>query len=435
MAATAGTQSVHRRLASGVVYNFIAAAFAQGSTFIVNVLLSRYLGRTLFGQYSVVQVTLAAIANASLLSMSSLTTKFVAEHRTKNPSLASRALTLCSDISTGMGLFGMVGTALLAGVFATHFLHDPSLTVPIALGSVFVLAQNRSLFYTAVLAGLEEYKRYAIAGVISGITYIVVVYMGGRIGFVSGAAAGLSAAAVIFWIVLWVLERQAVQVHGLKRERRFEAFEKDLLAHFAAPAIVCGYVLLGSATWMTGYLYSQKGADETALYAVATNLRMFILFVPLVVSQVSLSLLNNTLGTRDFAVTRRLTVLIIAAFTGLVVLIVWLFGQPILSIFGPKYAVAYPVLLVLAISTVAEGYAGALRGGLNAHRLIWHWLLFVIVPWQVTMVASTFFLVPRYGALGAAYAYLAGAVVYALACTGLQFKARPLEEIAEDPLQ
>ncbi len=421
-------KTVRQRLASGVAYNFIAAAFAQGSTFIANVLLSRLLGKSLFGEYSVVQVTLATIANASLLSMSSVTNKYVAEFRSKDRELASRALTLCSSISTSMGLLGLLGTALLSNVIAASIMRDPRLGIPLALGSIFVFAQNRALLFSAFLAGLEEYRRYAIAAVWSGIAYVVAVYSGASIGGVNGAALGLSIAATIFWIALWWMGRKAIQEHGLTRIKHFDAFEKDLLIRFAVPAVVCGYVLLPCGWLLPTFLYRQWGADESALYADATSFRLLVLAFPLVLSSVGLSVLNNTMGTKDYALTHRITTAVLVGFTTLMLLIIAVFGREILGIFGAHYSPAYPVLLVLAPSAVFEAFSTAMRNRINAQRLMWGWLLAVIVPWQASTMIAMFYFVPRYAAVGAAYSYLIGTIVYAACSWALCVRARPLEQ-------
>jgi len=421
--------AVHRRLASGVAYSFVAAAAAQGSTLIANVLLSRHFGRTWFGQYSVVQVTLATIASVSLLSMSSVTNKFVAEYRTKDPTLASRAFTFCSRVSNVMGLAGLLLTALLSRQIASFFFKDISLAMPLLLGSVFVFAQNRSLFLNAVLAGLEEYKRCAVAAAVSGAAYLIAVYGGAQLGDLNGAAMGLSIAAVTFWIALWVMSRRAFREHKLFSLTKFDQFEKEMLTHFAVPAIASGYLLLPGNWWLSGFLYQQGGPQEMGTYSVATQIRLLLMFLPVVISGVGISVLNNTKGSGDYRSTYRLTTGIIFVFTVLAVGITVLLGPQVLSIFGRGYFNAYPVLLVLALSTIPEGVAAGLRARLNAQRLMWRWLFAVIVPWQGFALLMSVFLIPRYGALGAACSYLAGTVVYLLASWILCFNVRHLEAV------
>ena len=60
---------------------------------------------------------------------------------------------------------------------------------------------------------------------------------------------------------------------------------------------------------------------------------------------------------------------------------------------------------------------------------MWRWLFAVIVPWQGSALLMSVFLIPRYGALGAAYTYLAGTVVYLLASWILCFNVRHLEAV------
>jgi len=421
--------AVQRRLASGVAFNFIAGAAAQGSTLIANVILSRHFGRSWFGQYSVVQLTLATIASISLVSMSSVTNKFVAEYRTKDPDLASRAYAFCSRISNIMGLAGLLLTALLSNVIATVFLKDSSLGIPLLLGAVFVFAQNRSLFLSAVLGGLEEYRRYAIAAVIAGAAYLIAVYGGAWLGSLNGAVIGLSVAAIAFWICLWIQSQRAFHEHKLFSLAKFEKFEKEMLTQFALPAIAAGYLLLPGNWWLTGFLYQQAGAQEVAVYSVATQVRLLLLFLPIVITSVGISVLNHTKGSRDYISAHRLTTGTIFAFTVAGLAITAAIGPFVLSVFGRGYQNGYPVLVVLAASTVAEGVASGLRARLNAQKLMWHWLFAVILPWQGSALVASLILIPRYGALGAAYSYLVGSVMYVLTSWILCFTARHLEAV------
>jgi O-antigen/teichoic acid export membrane protein len=401
-------------MAFGFLYNFIGSAFSQGSTLIANIIVSRMLGKILFGEYSTILVTLTAVANFSLLSMSSVVGKYSAEYREKDKDLAARAISLCSRISNAVGLIGLVLMAVLAAPVAKYVLKDEGLATPILIGSIFVFAQNRALFLYALMAGLEEYQPSAIASMWSGVAYVAFIVTGAHFNQLLGAVAGLSAAAVVFWLCLLSVAIPALKAHGLPKIKKLDAFEKEILVHFAMPAIASGLLLIPGFWWLAAYLFRLFGPGPAAIFSACNNIRVLILFVPLVIGVVGNSVLNNTLGTEHYHRARQLMTVAIALFTAVVVAIVVLFGRSVLQIFGDQYSGGYTVLVVMALSTIPEALGIAFRQRINANRLIWSWFLCVVLPWQTVEFGFSLWAIPKYGAMGAAISYGAGAVVFAL---------------------
>ena len=426
------SKSVHRRLASGIVYNFIATFFAQGSTFATNIIVARMLGVSLFGQFSVVLITLSTVSNVSLMSMSSVVTKFAAEYRQKDPDLAGRAIAICSRISNVMGVVGLLATALLSGLIADVILKDPALSIPLLAGSIYIFFQNRAQFITGLLSGLEEYYRTMVAGVVSGIAYVAIIAFGAYEHQVLGGIAGLSAATVVYWLCLYVMAHPTLKLHGIPKVRKYDEFERNLLFHFAVPAICSGLLLVPGAWWLAADLYRTCGKEAAANYNACTFIRIVILFVPIVITNVGTSVLNNSLGTKAYALTQRLSTTAILLFGTVVFAIVALLAPKILLlVYGKQYVGSASVLIVLAASTIAEGLGYGQRQRINAHRLMWSWLFYVILPWQVSAFCISLWAIPRYGAMGAAGSYAIGVFVFAVASWLLShLKVRSFEESA-----
>ncbi len=407
-------RNLQHRMAFGFVYNFIGSVFSQGSTLVANIIISRMLGKILFGEYSTVLVTLTAVANFSLLSMSSVVGKYSAEYREKDKDLAARAISLCSRISNAVGLIGLVLMAALAAPVAKYVLNDQGLATPILIGSLFVFAQNRALFLYSLMAGLEEYQQSALASMWAGIAYVVLIVVGAHYNQLLGAVSGLSAAAVVFWLCMVWVAMPALKAHGLPKIKKFDAFEKEVLLHFALPAIASGLLLIPGFWWLAAYLYRLYGPGPAAIFSACNSIRVLILFVPMVISVVGNSVLNNTLGTEHYHRARQLMTLAIAIFTAVIVALVVVFASSILRIFGDQYSSGYAVLIVMAVSTIPEALGIAMRQRINANRLIWSWFFMVVLPWQSMEFFSSLWAIPLYGAMGAAISYGAGAAVFAL---------------------
>jgi O-antigen/teichoic acid export membrane protein len=98
-----------------------------------------------------------------------------------------------------------------------------------------------------------------------------------------------------------------------------------------------------------------------------------------------------------------------------VVLVLVLFGRPLLSLYGPGFVAGYPVLVVLAMSQLVIALAGSLAGYLltmTRHQTEAAW---IIGASAVVNLVLTLVLTPRFGLIGTASATLTAATVRTIA--------------------
>jgi len=84
-------------------------------------------------------------------------------------------------------------------------------------------------------------------------------------------------------------------------------------------------------------------------------------------------------------------------------------GSPILSLFGARYASAYPILIVLTLASFARSLCGPAPGILltTGHERLYSWIVTVATATRLVLTAA---LAYRYGALGAAVGWAIGNV-------------------------
>jgi acetyltransferase-like isoleucine patch superfamily enzyme len=149
-----------------------------------------------------------------------------------------------------------------------------------------------------------------------------------------------------------------------------------------------------------------------AQFAAAQSIRLIVMFVPLLLNSVGLSVLNNVRRgsqTGAYASVHRMNRIALTGSTVAVALLMGVCGPLLLRIFGSDFAgAAHSILWILLASSVVEsGMLGSYQTIQAAGRM-WTALFAIAIPWQAVFVASAFFLIPRFTAAGLAGAYLTG---------------------------
>lgn len=404
-------QGMRGRMTHAVGWNTIATVFNQGSTFLINIILAHLLARRAFGQYAMIQTTLAVVASMAQLASGYTATKYVAEYRDKDPDRAGRILGLCAVVSIAMGLLATAALMLGAQSLASGTLNEPQLAggLMIAGGVVFFSVMNG--FLLGALAGLESYPALGKAGIVSGTLYVALCALGARTAGVNGALAGAALSALFQSLILWTLVvREAAGRHiSIRWSAAWK--ETEIFLRFSIPAALSGFVSL-PAIWLANALLAQQphGYEQLALFSAANNFRIIVLFLPNTLNGVGMSVLNNQRGAGEEARFRQLFWANVA-FTAAIVLIggaaVTLSGRWLLGLFGREFQDAYPVLIVLMAAALAESLALAAYQSIQSHGRLWISFAGVAVPCYSALVIVASLLAPGRGAVGLAWAYVA----------------------------
>ena len=165
------------------------------------------------------------------------------------------------------------------------------------------------------------------------------------------------------------------------------------------------------AVWLASLLLLAQpgGYRQMAFYSVANNFRTIVLFVPRLVHNVGLSLLNNQVGLRDPTSYRSVlrlnlatTATIIIASAGAIAVA----GRWLLRIFGEGYDGAYPTLLLLMAASVLEALWYFVNQVASSRERMWPLVLGSTLPRDVLVVLLALAFIPRFGAEGMAVASL-----------------------------
>jgi O-antigen/teichoic acid export membrane protein len=389
--------------------NLIAVAFNQGSTLIINIVVARVLLKQGFGEYAMVQSTLVTAATLTQLAIGYTASKYIAEYRTSDRERSGRIMGLCSIVSLLMASAGTVVLLFIAPWLASTALQAPHLSYALMIGSGYLFFSTINGYQTGALSGLEAYGSLAKAGVLSGLAAVVAISLGAWWWGLNGALAGLSLSALARCVTHKSWLSLECRKGDIKPTCQGMSHEKTIVTRFAVPAALAGCYSM-PMVWLANYFLVRQpgGYGEMALYASSSSVRMIVLFIPQVINNVSLSILNNLKGSSDVQGYRRVyasNVLIIFAATLTVGLIIALFGDVILSVFGRDFEGGKKVIQILMISTVFEGVSIALYQHLQTQEKLWSSLFLINIPRETAFVVLAYLFVPAQGAVGLSVAY------------------------------
>ena len=414
--------TLRRRFGHGVIWNTAAVAFNQGSTFAANLLLANVLGRAGFGAYAIVLSTSQAVAQLASLGMGSTATRYLAEYRAANRDRAEAILGFTFSVAISSAVVAGVAVGIGGGWVAAHVLMAPQLGQLLRVAGIAVLFSVMNGYLMGALAGLERFQSLGRTNAFAGLLYVGLAAVGAYEWGIAGAVWGLAISGAAQCLLLYVAFRRAIEAAALVARRSEIGQDAAIITRWVVPGVLGGFTST-AALWGLQALLTRRpdGLSAVAIYGAAYNLMTVVLFLPNVANSVGMTLLNNLLGARDAGQYRRffwhnmkatLAVVVVgAAFLGIM-------GHVLLRMYGRAFEPGFIPLLVLLAATIPESLTIALSQVVLAQERIWTSIISVNAPRDLLIVIMALILIPVYGVLGAALAYLGGRLI-GLAATGL----------------
>jgi O-antigen/teichoic acid export membrane protein len=400
------------RLRAELFWNLAAMLTSQGTTFLVSLISANLLGRTTFGELASIQGTLFALSNVAQLATWFTASKFVAEYRLTDPGRAVWVLKICHKLAAAGGAIAAIGLFLLAPWLSEAVYHAPHLEIGLLIAAATVLFGTINMFQLGALVGLEGHRQLAQAGIATCLIYVPASVVAMLKWGLNGALMALCFRFFLQWLIQGWLLRGECQRQGLSASLPARAGVADLLWRFSLPAAIagcCSWPVLWLAC--TCVARQRDGFNEMAVYGAANSLRMITLFLPFTISNFAWSRLNRHRGLGDLGGSSGVflgnllitSCLVVGGAIGVV-----LSGPWLLPLFGKSFDNGQMVLLAMMIAAVPEALTIAAQQALHSHERIWRSLLTVAVPRDVAILALTWWLAPKFGALGLAMALVCG---------------------------
>lgn len=400
--------SLAGQLAWSLVGNVLAALWSLA----IAVLAARRLDTGTFGRLSLLLSAQMVLATFMASAIGQTAARLTAELRHRELPRLRRVTALLTLISTGFSC--AVALLYLGGGSVVHAAAlGPHAAGPAVLGAALVLlCAGLAALQQGLLTGYGAFRALALSNGVRAVVGVAVLVLGpptlanAVLAVGAGAVAGL---AVGEWA--WIRVHRGDLAHLPWGEWRREV---RVLWSFAVPSWLTG-TLFVVAAWLGNILTARQagGLAEVGLFNAAGQWgRSLVLFVPNAIVAPLLVTMAGHVGKGDLAAVSRVArqgLALSLATTLAPCAVVYLLDSRLLSLYGPAYARALPVLHLLLLSTAVASLTVVTNATLFAVGRIWT-VATLTAFWAATFLV-TLLVAPAGGARGLAVAYLAGYVV------------------------
>jgi O-antigen/teichoic acid export membrane protein len=401
-----------------------------------SVFAARLLGREHFGEFGIIQSSIASFGLFAGFGMGLTTTKYVAEYRSIDLPRAGRIVSLSLRITYATGLFASGIVFFLADQLAVGVLAAPNLAQEIRIASVLIFLGAITSVQSGALSGFEAFRLAARISLVTGIAGFAFTIVGVFLAGLSGAVAALVATGCVSWLINKAALSQQIKKYNIPPCDHLMD-EWRTVWRFAIPAVISGISVI-PANWASNLILvnQHQGYEEMGLLNATIQWRNIVLFIPSVLITVSLPMLTNLGAAGEVDKQRKVLVanVALAAIIGFgAAALIAIASQYVMASYGPEFEGGQTVLIFQVFAAAIAATIGVMGQFLISSGALWP-MIGLQAIWAITYVGLTWLLRSQ-GAEGVAAAYLAAYIVHFVTMcllTLFRFRRRLVDARSED---
>jgi len=397
------------RLLRGLGWNAAGCIIGQGASFAGSIVTARYLGKEVFGQLALVQTTVAAFSTLAGLGLGTTAMKFVSEHRSQNPRKAGSILGLSTLVAVATAVLFSLVLASCARWLAPGVESAPAVISALRLSAPYMFFITVNGYQMGTLSGLEAFRGISYINVAYGLASLGLTWaFSWRFGF-RGAIVSQGFSAALLWYMYHRALRVECRRWNIVVTYRGAWSERSALYRFSVPTTAAWMISSVAIWWSNTALARSCGYAELGIFSAATNMRLMVLFLPLIIGRVTTPMLNNLLAAGELRGYRKTFCGSVILNGGVAVLTasgLALVGRSILHAFGKGFTGSPALILLLLGSAVLEVISGCLYQAVFTGSSLWPQVAINGV-WAVVLVSTLQFTVSHDGVSALAFSYLA----------------------------
>lgn len=395
-------------IAKNTFFNSITQIVGFLSALLLSIITARLLGPSRFGSYTLVTFTLTVAELLSSLGLANLVAKYLAEFSgDENKEIRSGILFYAIKIKFIATLI-VVFTLIAFSRHFANFYSDIKLVVYIIVSAIGLLPAGMAMIFSSAIMGLQKYKYLAYRALVISPLQVILALLILKMGY---GVIGLVSVNVVVSIIAFLFYFSLLRIK-IGFEFHFFALpleiKKKLFQYNWQLALI---VLVDAIIWRRSevfFLGRFHPPSEVAYYGLAYGvIERTIIFLPLIFTGVLMPAISELYGKRKNHTLQKVyinSLRYISMVSVPICVTMMLLARPLIGLlYGKDYLPAIPVLQILIISgcayTVGTIQASVLYGTEN-QRYILKWNVF----FALGNLMLDFILIPRFGAVGAAFA-------------------------------
>lgn len=364
------------------------------------IIIARFLGKDLYGEYGLVKTTMFQLAAFSTLGLGYTSTKFIAEYRSKKDahllSITQAAIKITVFTSTVLALIFLIGAEPLS-----RFINEPTMVLPFRTLGIIIILRAVGTTQIGLLSGYGDFKAIAINNVVSGLFMLVACVPLTYYWSLKGSLLSLLLSQVLMVVFNY---RATHRIRLSLPPQEATSFYKQLIV-FSIPVTLQEFTF-ALRYWFGLILitkYASKG--EVGLYTAAALWQSIILFIPSFLSNVilsHLSYLTSDPKKQVKTVNKMLFINILCTVVPLAFVI--LFANWITALYGPTFTGLTIVIDVLGFAAIFNCCANVISAEMIAENRIWA-LAIARCTRDLLMLFIVYLVLSRMNVTAAAYTY------------------------------
>lgn len=398
---------INQILVRGAFYSFFTKGVGTGIVFFSQVLLARLLGSKEYGYFSYGLSWLYIITIFAQAGMPNAVMRLIPEYAVRQDWYRLKGVLKFSVLSVLFISFILALIGCLALLFLKNKIDLQQIYV---LGVIFFV-----LPFFAVLrvlqANLAGFKHVAMAQIPEHIArplilclvtiLIFIVYSDKTTGWQAMIANMVGIGFSMLIAFLFLSRSIPSQIYEIAAH-----YEKKKWLAISFPMMLMGGMNIVLTHSPVIFLGLYRSPESVALYSAATRISSLVIFALLAINAIAAPLIAELFfSDKKDALNKMLKLIAQINFTltGLTVLVLVVYGERVLNLFGLEFVSAYNALTVLLIGQIGNALAGPvglllnMTGHQNSSAKIM--LLSLILS-----IVACFGLIPRYGVMGASVA-------------------------------
>lgn len=339
---------------------------------LAGIIIARFLGKDVYGEYGVVKTTMFYIASFSTLGLGFTATRFVAKYKETDDALLKGSI----YSSIGITVISSVTLCCLLFVFSTPlalYLDEPHLSTSFRFLGIIIVVKALCTTTGAILGGTKNFKAVGINNIISGISMFLMAVVLTYIWGLNGSLMALFLSHLILCIINFI----AIYNNTLKKVKHIKKVNNyNTILRFTFPVALQELSFTVSQWGVILLLTKFCSLGEVGLYSAAAQWNAIILFIPSLLSNVVLSYLSGS-GTQEKQ-KRILYIMLLVNFiaTLLPFIIVYCLSDLITSFYGDTFTGMKNVMNILVFSTIFECMSKVFQSNMISEGK--NWKLFII---------------------------------------------------------
>lgn len=383
----------------------LAAGLERLLTFLSAMLAARIGGPQTFGGYSLALTTAGTVAAYAGAGIGVTAVRFSGDYPQQSPGYA-RFVRALSIVCISSALLAAVGMFAGAGPIAHGLFHNEALANFLRVAAISSAAFVLLECCRGLLMGQQRFHGLLVLSLVSGVGLIIALPIAARVS--AGAMIAVQGTVALLAVITCVLLSRYL---GIKPKPA----DNESAGPGIRPVITFGVVQFSAfagisiASWWIASLVarSDPSLHQMGFYAIANQFRGIAALAPGFLASVVYSSQTNESGAAYGGAPRVLlsstiiNSLLVTVIAGIaIVFLPW----GLVVVYGKSFASAeVPVLMLLATAMVhMSGQAGAQR--LSIARL--RTTAVINALWAAALVGAGLWLIPNWGAAGAATAFL-----------------------------